>query len=113
MFCKNNINRRNLFTIFASCKKRNQMKVFYTFLCLSLILFSCEQNETIIDTNNLLIGNWVSPTYNGEETTFTRSNSLPKEAAGISFIKNGKFQKAVLLSNAINTSTTILFPACR
>lgn len=63
--------------------------ILYLFLMSSF--FSCESNETIIDQDNLLIGNWVLPTYNGEEITFTRGNSLPKEASGISFNRTGEF----------------------
>ncbi|WP_341220250.1 hypothetical protein [Polaribacter atrinae] len=54
-------------------------------------LFSCEDNEVIIDSNNLLIGNWLDPVYDGEMTTFKRGNSLPNEAYGISFNKSGNF----------------------
>ncbi|QXP66163.1 hypothetical protein [Polaribacter sp. AHE13PA] len=54
-------------------------------------LFSCEDNEVIIDSNNLLIGTWLDPVYEGEMTTFKRGNSLPSDAYGISFNKSGDF----------------------
>jgi hypothetical protein len=53
-------------------------------------LFSCEENKQIIENpNNLLIGNWASPTYDSEKTTFTRSASLQNEGSGITFKQNG------------------------
>lgn len=52
-------------------------------------LFSCESNEVIIDADNLLLGVWSEPTYNGETTTFIRSNILADENYGISFLNNG------------------------
>lgn len=60
-------------------------------LLFATVLFSCETNETIIDSDNLLIGFWVAPIYDGETTTFKRANSLPNEAYGISFTGNGDF----------------------
>ena len=60
-------------------------------LLFATILFSCENNETIIDSDNLLIGFWVSPVYDGETTTFNRGNSLPGDDYGISFTENGDF----------------------
>jgi hypothetical protein len=68
---------------------RNLKQILYLFLI--SIFFSCESTETVITQNNLLIGNWVEPVYNEEETTFTRSNSLPKEGSGISFNQSGNF----------------------
>lgn len=67
----------------------NLRNIFILFFVVSLS--SCDNNEIIIDQDNLLIGKWVSPTYNGEETTFTRGNSLPNEASGVSFNTDGKF----------------------
>lgn len=55
------------------------------------ILFSCQENEIIIDSDNLLIGNWLEPVYDGETTTFKRGNSLPSESYGISFTQDGDF----------------------
>lgn len=65
------------------------MKKLITFLFF-VSLFSCEENKQIIENpNNLLIGNWASPTYDSEKTTFTRSASLPNEGSGITFKQNG------------------------
>ncbi|ARV15883.1 hypothetical protein [Polaribacter sp. SA4-12] len=60
-------------------------------LLFATILFSCENNEAIIDSDNLLIGFWVAPVYDGVTTTFNRGSSLPNEAYGISFTENGDF----------------------
>ncbi|KGL62543.1 hypothetical protein [Polaribacter sp. Hel1_85] len=60
-------------------------------LLFAVIFFSCENNDTIIDSDNLLLGSWVEPIYDGETTTFKRGNSLPNDAYGISFIQNGDF----------------------
>jgi hypothetical protein len=54
-----------------------------------VILFSCEENEQIIE--NLFIGNWSHAIYNAETTTFTRVKSLQNEDYGISFKENGNF----------------------
>ncbi|WP_158839978.1 hypothetical protein [Polaribacter sp. L3A8] len=53
------------------------------------VLFSCEKNDVAIDTDNLLLGTWVTPVYNDETTTFKRANTLPSDAYGISFSENG------------------------
>ena len=42
-----------------------------------------------VDPDNLLIGTWVEPTYDGEETTYKRANTLPEENYGILFKGNG------------------------
>ena len=60
-------------------------------LLFAAIFFSCENNEAIIDSDNLLIGFWVAPVYDGETTIFKRGNSLPNEEYGISFNENGDF----------------------
>lgn len=68
------------------------MKLKYISILLFASLFwSCENNEPVIDANNLLIGFWAEPSYDGETTTFKRNNSLPNEAYGVSFTKNGDF----------------------
>lgn len=36
-------------------------------------------------SDNLLIGNWSEPIYDGEQITFTRTAALPREQYGISF----------------------------
>lgn len=62
------------------------------FLLAIVSLQSCQKNDEIeIDPNNLLIGNWVNPQYDGEKTTYQRANDLPAEAYGISFKQNGNF----------------------
>lgn len=67
-------------------------KIFTVFLLSVFTFFSCETNQEIaIDSDNLLLGNWIEPIYNGEETTFKRGNSLPSEAYGISFKISGNF----------------------
>ena len=60
-------------------------------LLFATILFSCENNEAIIDPDNFLIGFWVAPVYDGDTTTFNRGNSLPNDGYGISFTENGDF----------------------
>lgn len=67
-----------------------QFKNIYIILFATFFL-SCENNETNIDANNLLIGNWVEPIYNEDTTSFKRSNTLPNEAYGISFKQDGNF----------------------
>ena len=60
-------------------------------ILLLTVFFSCEQNEDILDTNNLLLGSWIEPSYNSEATIYTRGSSLPTENHGISFSENGEF----------------------
>lgn len=55
------------------------------------VLSGCETNEVIIEADNLLLGNWIYPTYASDTTTFTRSTSLPDEGSGIAFNQNGTF----------------------
>lgn len=56
------------------------------------IINSCQQNDEIeVNLNDLLIGNWVSGTYQNETLTFQRVNSLNDDAYGISFKSNGNF----------------------
>ena len=61
------------------------------FAFLVVVVFSCENNEIMIDSDNLLIGSWIEPVYDGETITFKRGNSLPSESYGISFTQNGDF----------------------
>lgn len=57
---------------------------------LTTIICACESNQQIsIDENNLLIGNWATPVYDNETTTFTRATDLPDEGYGITFKQNG------------------------
>lgn len=58
---------------------------------LVMSLSSCESNKTNIDTDHLLLGNWIEPIYDGETTTFTRGSALPDKGYGISFKQNGDF----------------------
>ena len=56
-----------------------------------VFLLSCENNEIVFDTNNLLVGNWVEPIYDGESIVFKRGSSLPNKARGFSFTEDGFF----------------------
>lgn len=70
------------------------MKPIFKLLTVFSLIFvfnSCENNDPIIDSNNLLLGFWIEPTYDNETTTFKRSNSFKEDAYGISFSKNGDF----------------------
>jgi hypothetical protein len=67
------------------------MKKIYLLL-ISIFLFSCENNKEIIeDSNNLLIGNWSSVSYQNEELIFSRVQTLPNETYGISFKEDNFF----------------------
>ncbi len=61
------------------------------FLFASVLIFSCESNQIEIESDNLLLGNWVEPIYDGETTTFKRSNSLQDQSYGVSFKEEGVF----------------------
>jgi hypothetical protein len=63
----------------------------YFFLLVVAIFFSCESNEIEIDTNNLVYGTWVEPSYDNETIKFKRGATLPKEAYGVAFSKDGVF----------------------
>ncbi|WP_439130146.1 hypothetical protein [Polaribacter sp.] len=61
------------------------------FVIFITLFFACESNkEPHLDADNLLLGNWVSPVYDEEKTTFIRGNSLPDEDYGITFKQNGE-----------------------
>lgn len=60
-------------------------------LLLATLFLSCEESQTMIETDNLLIGNWVEPIFDGEITTYKRAESLPNEAYGISFDQQNFF----------------------
>ena len=66
------------------------LKNIFSLLLITLLL-SCASNETVINTNNLLLGSWVMPSYEAETTTYKRGDSLPNDAYGISFSENGEF----------------------
>lgn len=66
--------------------------LFAISIMLCFMNMQCSDDDTIdIDTENLLIGNWVEPNYNDEEVTYSRAANLPNEAYGISFKENGDF----------------------
>jgi hypothetical protein len=68
------------------------MKLNTLFLLLiTSIFFSCESNEMIIDPDNLLLGTWAEPFYEGETITFKRESSLPNDARSFTFKENGLF----------------------
>ncbi len=53
---------------------------------------TCEsENDIIVDSDNLLIGSWVEPNYDDEQTVFKRASFLPNDAYGILFKANGDF----------------------
>jgi hypothetical protein len=60
-------------------------------LSIATVLFSCESDEMLIDTDNLLLGTWIEPYYDGETITFQRANSLPNDARSFTFKKDGFF----------------------
>jgi hypothetical protein len=64
--------------------------VTHIIILLAICLTACQQNkETDTNTNNLLLGTWVEPSYDGEKTTYKRSVSLQENEYGISFLNNG------------------------
>jgi len=69
------------------------MKLKYLILLCSLALlsYSCEENSMNINDDNLLLGSWIEPKYEGERITFKRSNKLLDKSYGITFIQNGSF----------------------
>jgi hypothetical protein len=66
------------------------LKNIFSILLLTLLL-SCESNEASINSENLLLGSWIMPSYGSETTTYKRGNYLPDEDYGISFSENGEF----------------------
>ncbi|MDB2385324.1 hypothetical protein N9V96_02510 [Polaribacter sp.] len=71
------------------------MKVKTIFFLLTVTFFiSCEINEeTTIDADNLLLGNWTDAIYNAndETTTFYKTDNFPDEKYAISFEQNTTF----------------------
>ena len=65
----------------------NKYLLLYFFL---LSMVSCTSNDAEIPlSDNLLIGSWVDPIYDGETITFKRASALPDNDYGISFKLNG------------------------
>lgn len=58
------------------------MRLKSIILELFILSVSCESNETSINSDTLLIVHWVTPSYNGETTTFKKGNALPNKAFG-------------------------------
>ncbi|GAA3647998.1 hypothetical protein GCM10022397_36100 [Flavivirga jejuensis] len=53
---------------------------------------TCSDDDTIKnESDDFLIGSWIDPIYNGENTTFRKATDLPKEDYGILFKENGGF----------------------
>ena len=60
-------------------------------ICL-FVNMRCDPNEEgLVDSDNLLIGNWAEPEYNDQNITFARVNELPENAYGISFKAKNEF----------------------
>ena len=67
------------------------MKIVYTLL-IALLLFNCQSdNEIEINSENLLIRNWVNPNYDNETITYQRAANLQENASGVSFQKKSIF----------------------
>jgi hypothetical protein len=47
------------------------LKNIFSILLLALFL-SCERNEALINSENLLLGSWIAPSYDLEATTYKR-----------------------------------------
>ncbi len=66
----------------------NRKFLLLYFFLLSIV--SCTSNDAEIPiSDDLLIGSWVEPIYDGETTTFKRALALPENDYGISFNLNG------------------------
>ena len=68
-------------------------KIFFIItVILCFMNMKCTDDDSInIDTDNLLIGNWIDPSYDDEKTTYKRATALPEEDYGILFKENGSF----------------------
>ncbi|GEM_PF-1036723 len=54
----------------------------------------CEPtDETPVDLDNLLIGNWSHPEYAGDSITLQRVNVLPENSYGLKFKTKGEFEE--------------------
>ncbi|WP_203257726.1 hypothetical protein [Hyunsoonleella ulvae] len=63
---------------------------FAVTILICCINMKCEPNEdSVLDTSNLLLGNWSDAQYTDENITFKRYNTLPEDAYGISFKAKG------------------------
>ncbi len=53
---------------------------------------TCSDDDSVpVDSDNLLIGSWISPVYDGDTITFEKTTELPKDAYGILFKTDGTF----------------------
>ncbi len=72
--------------------KNSNFKSLFFFIGLVFSICACQQNDELeIDSNNLLLGNWVKPVYKNDTIIFNRAKVLDKNKYGISFAKNGVF----------------------
>ena len=61
-------------------------------LLVFIFLLSCDSNsDPQIDPENLLIGHWVEPKYEGETITYQRASNLKENAPGVSFKSDAVF----------------------
>lgn len=67
------------------------MKRAFSILVVLFFVFSCSDNDPIINPNNLLLGNWSHASFNGGKINFKRVQNLPNEDYGISFKTNNIF----------------------
>jgi hypothetical protein len=69
------------------------MKVYFiSLIVLSFFLLSaCEKNDTPLDGNEILIGNWINPQTNESTITYDRSLRLQDNNYGFTINQNGKF----------------------
>jgi len=65
-----------------------------------ILFFSCEINETAINSNNLLLGSWIKPKYDSETTTYKISDNKFKTHL------IGGFSTLFLKENQIRLSTS-------
>ncbi len=66
------------------------MKIKFLFLVF-ICVFSCdEMNNEIKESNNLLIGTWIEPTYDDGKLTYKKVESVPDEDNSLTFKVGGK-----------------------
>jgi hypothetical protein len=67
------------------------MKTILLAFFVSIILLSCQKDETPYQSGNAdILGNWINPEYNDTLLTYTRSENLVENQYGISFKPQNK-----------------------
>jgi len=77
--------------IFKNFCRKHFMKTIFLTLLISLALFSCRKEVTLIQNGNTeLVGSWINPQYTDTLVTYTPADNRVENQYGITFKPGGK-----------------------